>query len=85
MTVEQSLKRIAINQNVGHRPLLWFLNSRYHKPMKKPPDNPEFARFTSAMRHIMSVSKAELQRRWVKLKVSGERDAAANLCQPAEF
>ena len=31
--------------------------------MKKPPDNPEFARFTEAMRGIMKVSKAELQRR----------------------
>lgn len=31
--------------------------------MKKPPDNPEFAKFTEAMRGIMKVSKAELQRR----------------------
>jgi len=31
--------------------------------MKKPPDNPEFARFTSAMRKIMKVSKLELQKR----------------------
>ena len=31
--------------------------------MKKPPDNPEFARFTDAMRQIMGVSKTELQRR----------------------
>jgi hypothetical protein len=31
--------------------------------MKKPPDTPEFARFTAAMRHIMGVSKVELQRR----------------------
>ena len=28
--------------------------------MKKPPDNPEFAKFTAAMRHIMGVSKTEL-------------------------
>jgi hypothetical protein len=35
----------------------------YHSPMKKPPDNPEFARFTAAMRKIMKVSKVELQRR----------------------
>ena len=28
--------------------------------MKTPPDNPEFARFTEAMRAIMGVSKAEL-------------------------
>jgi hypothetical protein len=31
--------------------------------MKPPPDNPEFARFTAAMRHIAGVSKTELQRR----------------------
>jgi hypothetical protein len=31
--------------------------------MKKPPDPPEFARFTEAMRHIAGVSKTELQRR----------------------
>jgi hypothetical protein len=36
---------------------------RYHICMKPPPDNPEFARFTKAMRTIMGVSKAELQRR----------------------
>ncbi len=36
---------------------------RYDNSMKKPPDNPEFARFTRAMRHIMGVSKTELQRR----------------------
>jgi hypothetical protein len=31
--------------------------------MKKPPDNPEFARFTEAMRHIMGVSKETLRER----------------------
>jgi hypothetical protein len=31
--------------------------------MKPPPDNPEFARFTEAMRVIVKVSKVELQRR----------------------
>jgi len=31
--------------------------------MKKPPDNHEFRKFTQAMRHIMGVSKVELQRR----------------------
>jgi len=31
--------------------------------MKTPPDNPEFAKFTQAMRKIMGVSKTELQRR----------------------
>jgi hypothetical protein len=37
--------------------------------MKKPPDNPEFARFTAAMRHIVGVSKTELQRRIVTEKM----------------
>lgn len=31
--------------------------------MKPPPDNPEFRKFTSAMRTIMKVSKVELKRR----------------------
>ena len=31
--------------------------------MKKPPDSPEFERFTEAMRQVLTVSKAELQRR----------------------
>lgn len=29
--------------------------------MKRPPDNPEFERFTDAMRHLMKVSKADIQ------------------------
>jgi hypothetical protein len=36
---------------------------RYDSAMKTPPDNPEFVRFTAAMRSIMKVSKVELQRR----------------------
>ena len=35
----------------------------YYAYMKKPPDNPEFTRFTEAMRTIMGVSKDELKRR----------------------
>lgn len=31
--------------------------------MKPPPDNPEFARFTDAMRTIVKVSKVEMNRR----------------------
>jgi hypothetical protein len=31
--------------------------------MKPPPDDLEFRRFTEAMRHMMKVSKVELQRR----------------------
>ena len=36
---------------------------RYDNAMKPPPDTPEFARFTDAMRKIMTVSKAEINRR----------------------
>ena len=39
------------------------LRLRYHNPMKPPPDNPEFAKFTEAMRQIMKVPKAEIQER----------------------
>jgi hypothetical protein len=31
--------------------------------MKQPPSNPEFQKFTQAMRDILKVSKTELQRR----------------------
>jgi len=31
--------------------------------MKPPPDNPEFAKFTEAMRRIMKVPKTEIQER----------------------
>jgi hypothetical protein len=34
-----------------------------NEAMKKPPDNPEFRRFTNAMRDLLKVSKTELQRR----------------------
>ena len=36
---------------------------RYDNAMKTPPDNPEFAKFTEAMRTIVKVSKVELKRR----------------------
>jgi len=41
---------------------------RYHIAMKTPPDNPEFRRFTSAMRTIMSVSKTTLKKRETEQK-----------------
>jgi hypothetical protein len=44
--------------------------------MKKPPDNPEFVRFTSAMRTIMKVSKVELQRR-IEAEKEGKRSKAS--------
>lgn len=31
--------------------------------MKTPPDNPEFARFTEALRHMLKVPKTEMDRR----------------------
>jgi len=54
--------------------------------MKTPPDNPEFARFTDAMRHIMSVSKTTLREReeeerkekGKRLKVSASPDSVAS-------
>jgi hypothetical protein len=49
------------------------LKSRYDMPMKTPPDTPEFARFTTAMRDIMKVSKGELQKRIEAQKESGKR------------
>jgi hypothetical protein len=36
---------------------------RYDCGMKTPPDNPEFERFTEAMRRIVSVPKIEVMRR----------------------
>jgi hypothetical protein len=41
--------------------------------MKRPPDTPEFANFTTAMRDIMKVSKGELQKRIEAQKESGKR------------
>jgi hypothetical protein len=47
--------------------------------MKPPPDTPEFARFTAAMREIMKVSKAEMNKRIAeekrKPKTSVSRDS----------
>jgi len=40
--------------------------------MKTPPNTPEFARFTSAMRDIMKVSKAEVESR-LDTKKRGKR------------
>jgi hypothetical protein len=41
--------------------------------MKPPPDNPEFARFTLAMRHIMGVSKIAMNRRKEAVKRKGKQ------------
>lgn len=42
----------------------------YTEAMKKPPSNPEFARFTVAMQTIVSVSKTEIQRRMEEEKAA---------------
>jgi hypothetical protein len=41
--------------------------------MKKPPDNPEFARFTQAMQHIMGVSKTTLKEREEAARENGKQ------------
>jgi hypothetical protein len=40
--------------------------------MKRPPQNPEFARFTAAVRQIVTVSKTDLQQR-IAAKKKGKR------------
>jgi hypothetical protein len=44
--------------------------------MKPPPDDPEFRRFTEAMRQMMKVSKTEIQRRMEQEKQAKKRKAA---------
>lgn len=50
--------------------------------MKRPPDNPEFERFTEAMRKIMRVSKADIQQgmktKRLKPKTSASRVGATS-------
>jgi hypothetical protein len=50
--------------------------------MKRPPSDPEFARFTDAMRHIMRISKAdireELKPKKRKPKASASRVSAVS-------
>jgi hypothetical protein len=41
--------------------------------MKTPPDTSEFARFTTAMRDILKVSKSEMKTRIEAQKESGKR------------
>ena len=41
--------------------------------MKTPPKTPEFARFTTAMRDILKVSKGEMQTRIEAHKRTGKR------------
>jgi len=46
--------------------------------MKTPPDSPEFAKFTQAMRDILGVSKEELQKRMDEEKQERGREAKAS-------
>ena len=46
--------------------------------MKTPPDNPEFANFTAAMKHIMTVSKVELKRRHEERGPTKRKPKASN-------
>jgi hypothetical protein len=46
--------------------------------MKTPPDNPEFAKFTDALRKVMSVSKVELQRRMEEEKQEKKTNRSAS-------
>jgi len=43
--------------------------------MKTPPDSPEFAKFSQAMRDILGVSKEEMQRRIEAEKQERGREA----------
>jgi len=47
--------------------------------MKTPPDNPEFARFTDAMRTILKVSKTEMNRRIAGAKKGKRSKSSASL------
>jgi hypothetical protein len=41
--------------------------------MKKPPNTPEFTRFTSAVRDVLKISPEEMQKRIEARKESGKR------------
>lgn len=57
---------------------------RYDNAMKTPPNNPEFARFTDAMRTIVKVSKVELNRRIEAEKQKPSKTSASRVpvCAP---
>jgi len=52
--------------------------------MKKPPDDPEFAKFTAAMRGIMKVSKEELNRRIEAERISKQKHKEAKVSVTSE-
>jgi hypothetical protein len=45
----------------------------YNLHMKKPPNTPEFSRFTAAVQDLLKVSKSEMQTRIDAQKESGKR------------
>ena len=47
--------------------------------MKTPPNNPEFARFTDAMRDILKVSKVEINRRIEAEKKRSPKNSASRV------
>ena len=49
------------------------MESKYHNPMKTPPNTPELANFTTAMRDILKVSKSDMETQIEELKESGKR------------
>lgn len=48
--------------------------------MKKPPETPEFARFTSALQDILKVSKVDIERRLETQKDEGKRLSKGSSC-----
>jgi hypothetical protein len=51
--------------------------------MKPPPNDPEFRRFTEAMRQMMKVSKTEILRRMEQEKQGRERKTSTARAQAA--
>ena len=60
-----------------------FSRLRYYYAMKTPPDNPEFARFTEAMRTIVKASKVEMNRRIAAAKKGKRSKDSASPVQAA--
>ena len=50
--------------------------------MKRPPSNPEFARFTDAMRQIMTVPKTAIQTKKREPKAPASSSASASPVPP---
>jgi len=50
--------------------------------MKRPPSNPEFSRFTEAVRGILKVSKGEMQARIEEHRETGKRLSKGSSLSP---